>query len=329
MKKISWIEISLKQYGGFAYNDLARVSLGRYFDVRLVLTTIQVFRKFRPLKFLEIMWRLARLKGESDVWIRNFYAVLTMPMDRTRGKQVVVRHHADFSGFPLISRPFFWILEKIFEHNAKKLDAIVVVSQYWKTYFEKKGFSNVYLIFNGFHLEDFEISQEEVNEFKKSWKLEGRPIIYLGNCQKPKGVKESWNALKDFHAHLVTSGRRMIQIPAQNLELEYRDYLKLLKASSVVVAMSRFQEGWSRTAHEAMLLKTPVIGSGRGGMRELLEGGQQMVCEDISKLKEMVEYLLANETARKEQGERGYRFASQFSKERFQEDWIRLVHKIL
>ena len=67
----------------------------------------------------------------------------------------------------------------------------------------------------------------------------------------------------------------MINIPVVNLSLNYKEYLCLLKASSVVVTMSKFKEGWCLTAHEAMLCKTPVIGSGKGGMRELLEGGNK------------------------------------------------------
>ena len=63
--------------------------------------------------------------------------------------------------------------------------------------------------------------------------------------------------------------------------------------------MSKFQEGWCRTAHEAMLLKTPVVGSGFGGMSELLEGGGQIICDNFNDLKEKIEYLLGNHEARK------------------------------
>ena len=58
--------------------------------------------------------------------------------------------------------------------------------------------------------------------------------------------------------------------------------------------MSKFLEGWNRTAHEAMLCRTPVIGSGTGGMRELLLGGQQIICEDIKTLPEIVDYAIKN-----------------------------------
>src|SRR3989344_2586792 len=274
------------------------------------------------------MARLLFLQGKSDLWVRNFYAVLTFPFDRTQGKHIAVRHHADFSGFPWWSQPFFMLQEKLFEHNAKRLDALVVVSAYWKNHFEKKGFSNVRVIYNGFDLARFSPSQEEVAAFQKKYGLEGKPVVYLGNCQKAKGVVESWKALQSLNVHLVTSGKRMVRIPAKNLDLPYREYLCLLACCNVVVAMSQFKEGWNRTAHEAMLLRRPVVGSGLGGMKELLEGGEQPVCQDFSKLKDMVEYLLSHKEEGEKLGNLGYEFAKTFSRERFEKEWFSLVRTL-
>lgn len=329
MKAISWVEVSKAVSGGVTYNKQARDTLSQEFDVELVNVEAQWFTAFRPLKFLESMTRLLLLKGRRDVWVRNFFATLTMPVDRTEGRQITLSHHADSSGFPLMSRPLFLIFKKIFERNLKKLDALVVVSRYWKDHFVQKGFSNVHLIYNGFDISEFQISEGEVADFREKYQLEGKPIIYLGNCQKAKGVDKSWRALQNMEAHLVTSGRRRVYIPAQNFELEYRDYLKLLKASSVVLTMSTIREGWCRTAHEAMLLKTPVIGSGRGGMQELLEGGGQVTCEDIHMLKGLVEDLLEHEEKRRRMGEEGYAFAKTFTIERFQKEWITLINSLV
>jgi glycosyltransferase involved in cell wall biosynthesis len=106
------------------------------------------------------------------------------------------------------------------------------------------------------------------------------------------------------------------------LTLGYRDYLLLLKSAEVVITMSKFLEGWNITAHEAMLCKTPVIGSGKGGMRELLEGGRQIICEDFSRLPEMVE-LAIRESERL--GNDGFEYAKNFTRERFRESWQTLV----
>jgi glycosyltransferase involved in cell wall biosynthesis len=89
--------------------------------------------------------------------------------------------------------------------------------------------------------------------------------------------------------------------------------------------MSKFLEGWNRIANEAMLCKTPVIGSGTGGMRELLEGGNQIICDNIQQLREYVDFALSN---RDYLGEKGYKFASQFTREKFAERWLRLVDSL-
>ena len=154
--------------------------------------------------------------------------------------------------------------------------------------------------------------------------MEGKSILYLGNCQRIKGVVEAYDRLKDLDVYLVTSGRREVNIPALNLDLDYRDYLLLLKSSSLVITMSKFKEGWNRTAHEAMLCKTPVIGSGLGGMRELLEGGGQTICESFEDLNERVCYVLEHP----ELGEKGYEFAKQFTVKRFEEGWLNLIERV-
>ena len=78
-----------------------------------------------------------------------------------------------------------------------------------------------------------------------------------------------------------------------------------------------------------MLCKTPVVGSGRGGMRELLEGGGQIICEDFCYLRENVEYLLNNPEIRERMGKEGYKFASKFTTDRFAKEWIELIYSIL
>jgi len=97
----------------------------------------------------------------------------------------------------------------------------------------------------------------------------------------------------------------------------------------MVIAMSKFKEGWCRTAHEAMLLKTPVIGSGLGGMQELLIGGKQIVCKDFKDLKTKVQDLLGNPRLREKMGQDGYNFAKEFTLERFEREWLNLIEEIL
>lgn len=278
-----------------------------------------VFNK-KGNKIFQGIYTLSELlffKGQKDIWIRDHLSTLTLPLDRTIGKNIAIVHHIDsnYLSYPLLSK----FMDKFYYSNLKYVDLLVVVSKYWKKYFEPYV-DNIKIIYNCFNMNDFQFTDREIFEFKQKYNLLDKQIIYLGNCQKSKGVVEAYNELKNLDVHLVTSGQKRVDIPAINLNLNYRDYLRLLKASSVVVTMSLFKEGWCRTAHEAMLCKTPVVGSGRGGMEELLNGGEQRICENFVDLKSNVEYLMESP----EVGEAGFNYASQmkFTEEYFRREWI-------
>ena len=319
--KIGWVEVLKKAYGETMYTGMAQSALSELHQVEIINVGLDHFRGYLYPKILS---RLCRIAGEKDLWIRNFDSVITLPFDRTKGKNIAMIFHIDHSFQPAYFKPCFAILEGIFYRHLKRVDAIVTISKYWQNHFLERNFDRVYLIYNGYDMAPFRFEAGEIEAFKERWGLNAKPIVYLGNCQRIKGVVEACEKLKDLDVHLVTSGRKEVDIPAVNLSLDYRDYLRLLRSSSVVVTMSRFREGWNRTAHEAMLCKTPVIGSGLGGMRELLEGGGQVACEDLNDLREHVAYALDHP----ETGENGFEFARQFTVERFNSEWVRLVERV-
>ena len=319
--KIGWLgRYSRKRsslYGGKAYEMQLLDFLCDNYEVEEVYPHSD--KKNELLRWTEELYRLSKLKVSKDIFIRDFYS--SAVMGKTSGRNVSVIHHIDSSQkkHPFLNK----LLEKKFYMNLNQIDTFVTVSEYWKRYLEEMGHGDVRVVYNGFNLRDFEISDEKVERFKKKYGLSGKPIIYLGNCQPGKGVVEAYRELKDRDAFLITSGEEKVKIPAMNLNLYYKEYLTLLKASSVVVAMSKFKEGWNRTTHEAMLCKTPVIGSGLGGMRELLEGGKQIICGDVSKLNYLVDVAIENQ---KELGEKGYEFAKGFTIERFEKGLENLLN---
>lgn len=325
MPKITWIKISFKKYGGTIYGEKAMAALSKVCQVEAKnIVSGRLFSRY--LKPLEWLWGLVSLKGQSDLWIRDdFYAIALQIFDRTRGRKMAVVYHIDSSTFPWPLRPFVKLIEKIFYWQVKKNNAVLTIADYWRTHFLAKDCRRVYKISPAFDLSQFDVAEEEVEQFKKKYGFSEKPIVYLGNCQKAKGAVEAYKALNDLDVHLVTSGREQVKIPARNMNFSYREYLTLLKASVVVITMSKFNEGWCMTSHEAMLLSTPVIGSGKGGMKELLEGGKQIICQDFKELKAKVEDLLSNPQKREELGKSGYQFAKTFTLERFEKEWLEVV----
>jgi len=311
-------------YGGNAYERMVVEALSSELNVSRI--TID-FRKWGPLKHLAAPAVLTRVRRDlkhlpqQSLVIKTFLAGL---LETEEMPTIIMLHHIGSA----VSFVYSAIEQRVMR-RLSKFAAVVVVSEYWRQYLVSRGLKNVHTVYNAFKLDDFTISPAEVDDFKERYNLTEKPIIYLGNYGPGKGVEEAFDALNDLDAHLVASGvagrgHPFIRVVA----LSRRDYLCLLAASTIAVTMSKFSEGWCRTAHEAMLCRTPVLGSGQGGMGELLTGGGQIVCRDLQSLRESAEMLLSSPDARADLAHKGYEFARQFTFERFQADWIELVNRV-
>ncbi len=325
IKKILMVSSISHRSGGKIYEKMVEQLLSCHANVEIISTGMNPRGRLKYLRIPFVLLRnfLVSQRKNAHIIIKDIDAALFINPKPV--KNIVIVHHIDISFFPLVPRLIYAAFQKLTLWNIRKFSAIVTVSAYWYNYFINKGYHNVHLIYNAFDTEEFTISNAQIEKFKQTYHLSDKPIIYLGNCQKVKGVEGVYKALKDIDAYLVTSGEARVHTPALNLELSEKEYSLLLKAARVVINMSTFKEGWSRTAHQAMLYKTPVIGSGTGGMRELLEGGEQIICNNITSLKKHVTRLLHDPKEAEMLGERGYTFARQFTKERFEKEWTDLI----
>ncbi len=309
--------------GGNVYMEMVRSALGERFCVQEV--GVRPFLNVRPLR----LQRLARIwweqrKMEGDVWIRDSVAAAVIDERRSAANICVFHHHDPASyGLPWMAVAY----HRAFLRKARRCECVVTVADYWRRFLRRQGVRNLRVIRNAFDVTKYERDGPTVRAFRRRYGLpDDRPLVHVGVCQERKGVTETVQALSGLDVQLVTSGPKEMDPGIPHFMLPFGDYVSLLHACDVVVAMSPFREGWHRTAHEAMLCRTPVVGSGLGGMNELLTGGGQVVCRRFSQLAEAVRYALAH---REELGRSGRRFAEQFTRERFQAQWISLVEEVL
>lgn len=319
---IGIFEPSEAMTGGKAYRSAVRDALDKRYDVEVFNVSGENIRL--PSARLRRMWAIAKIRGPKDVWIRDFYPVAGMGFGKLSGKNVALLQHMYTEGeeLDILGR----ILTTLFYRNVRKCDRVVTVANFWRSHFASQSIQDIRVIRNGMDVKQFEFQPKEIAAFKQKYSLEEKTVVYIGNCRKNKGVVEAYEALKGTDYYLVTSGHPDVRLPCPNFNLPYREYLLLLKISSVVVTLSKFREGWCRTAHEAMLCKTPVIGSGAGGMAELLEEGRQRICRDASHLPELIKATISD---RNRIGEEGYRFAETLTMERFENEWLDLMEEVL
>lgn len=311
--------------GGNEYESMVGECLDGHFDLsRYYLDS----GTHRILKYLRAPFKFAKLhvtavnRTHFALVIKTSAAALFN--GRTTSRTIVILHHLG----SLDNRLNKWIDARILK-NLREIDSVVVVSEYWAQFLRESGYRNVHKIYNAFRTDEFKFEDAEIESFKRRQGLIGKPIIYLGNYNPLKGGPQAFQALKGLDVHFVASGNEKTQgVPIKCTYFDRRDYLRLLKASTLVITMSQFAEGWCRTAHEAMLCGTPVLGSGSGGMRELLGAGRQIICDDFRSLRAAVEELLRNADTELQLGQAGYRYASQFTYEKFQRQWLELASRL-
>ena len=317
MRKI-YLTLFGNKYGGNIYGWY----LSKIPEIE-VKNLIKSKRRFFKLIESFIKLFIVSLKYPNDVIIRNLDGCFFMKKSQ---KNIVIFHHYD----PVNSNYFVRLYQKFIFYNflsqKDKIDKVVVVSKYWERYLKKLGFKNICLIYNPFDIELYgNFSYKELIDFKKKYKLNDRPIIYLGNPLKEKGIYKAYNALKSLNVQLITSGNGKIRLPnIKHLQLTFVEYLKLLQISSISVLMSQMKEGWNRVAHESILSSTPVIGSGKGGMKELLKNTHQYICEDKKCVKEKIKLLLNNPVIYKED----LKYVKSFTIEKFKLEWQKLLSEL-
>lgn len=289
-KRVVKIDLNNKLYGGRVYENLI---------VELLQNEIEFKREFllqhsiKLLNIPHIVWLFVKY--------RYFYNGTLLLTNHTtwfagrRAKNIAVIHHIDntVSAVPKLTELFQWFCNKALLWNKKRWFKIIAVAECWKNLLSDMGLNNIEVIYNSFDVDAYKIPSSAIEEFRRKNGWGEKPLLYLGNCQRKKGVVEVYNALKNMDVYMVTSGNSDVTLPIPNLYLSYEEYRLLLASSDLVLTMSLFQEGWNRTAHEAILCGTPVVGSGSGGMKELLSMAHQTVCTSFEELPVIVAAKLA------------------------------------
>ena len=326
----SGTDLETNRSGGAQYQKRVIDALKEAYDVSVVYVYCKERANFSTAKkiveFIKMIIRIRRAsKTNADVFLLDRRTMLFFKR-YTGEKYIGINHHYWVpSGQNVVGKLFLVLSTRI---GFRRVDTLIAVSKYWRDCFKSLGAKDVRIIYNAFEANEF--SGEELESFKSKYNLNrGMPIIYIGNNSREKGVVEVYEKLKDKNYLLVTSGLQNTDIPVLHYDLPFEDYLKLLAVSSLAITMSKLPEGWSRNAHEAMLMKTPVIGSGIAGMGELLESGGQIICREIDYLSSLVDNLLGDEEKMKDMSLKGYMFAKNFTKETFNQEWIDLIENAI
>lgn len=194
-------------------------------------------------------------------------------------KMTVILHHFDQKGSPfytkLLERIDFFLL-KLFSRLFKI--KFITVSNYWSEWVKINFKSDSYIIYNEVKVNFDNLKDRDYLSIKYNLKQDSS-WVFLGSNQLKKGGKFVIDYLNENHEDifdniiLIQSGVKKDSDSRSSVVIwiDEEDYFSFIKSCELVVANSEFKEGWCRVLHEAALLNVPIVGSGSGGMGELLE----------------------------------------------------------
>jgi glycosyltransferase involved in cell wall biosynthesis len=329
---IAWLTNSYGMIEGLNNNLIT--SGGEYYNIEVAKILMNHFdfdideRFIREEKehIVQYWRRVQRLDFLSNINILDPIVISfgKLPKDKIK---IGMIHHFDFvKKFEGIKYLLYF---KRLQRRLQKLDHIVTVSKYWSDYLYSIGCKKVSVIYNSFDIKEFELIPINKNEFVNKYGLDSsKPIIYLGPAQIQKGYSLVASSIDYTKYNLLVTGN-IGEKDERIFNLGYLDrvdYISMLKSSDLVITYSTMLEGWNRIAHEALLCKVPVIGSGIGGMHELLSGAQQKIVNNLKNIDDTIKFCVENKNSI---GQLGYNYVIKFDHKYFENSWLELLNNIL
>ena len=318
--------------GGAAYERMVAEALEATCDVRRMATRC---RKWIRGFLANMILNGRQVSCEPDALILTVNTAAFLDWSRHRHqKKILIWHHHDANAFAG-GRPMLRVVYEVLFHRilsrASEIDQLVVVGEFWRSFFSKYDFRQIEVVYNPFDLELFKKLSAKLDHTAVRRSLgvpNGAQVVYIGQFQKLKGARFIFDALKHRKdLFLIGSGRKDIDLPVCHFSGSYEEYLQMLGACDVALSMSRMYEGWNRTAHEAMLMNTPVIGNAIGNSGELLNGARQLICHDYKALPTVIDQVVRSCDSYQDAA-REYVFGGEFSSEHFSACWQKVVSRL-
>lgn len=266
--------------GAHFYEKMVERAIQEYpgggIEYRSIFPEKRRWHTFR-LTTLFLYWVKAQFEllfGDLDVAIVSPGSFLYLP---SRITVICIAHHYDPSVFSAVKYIYAKLGYYIIRLQRHKISCLVTGAIYWQGFYREAGFKNVRVIYSSFDVKQMLNAETELGEeqYLKKMGLKPGRYIHLGSYGNGKGQDRVCDRISHLGYQLIatTSNPVLNQNKASGfttINASINEYNILLKNAAVVVAMSEFKEGWCRVLHEAAIHGTPILGSGAGGMTELL-----------------------------------------------------------
>jgi len=234
----------------------------------------------------------------------------------------------------------------IIRHYLKYVKKIFAVSYALKNALEQNKIKNIKVIYNGINVNEWKVSENEIEKFKQKYNLFNKKIVFFGGrLSALKGGERILMSMKEVvkrvpESVLLVVGRKekyaqkMLDLAkTKGISLiltgwiEEKELKSAYHSSDLVVVPSIYLDPFPTINLEAMACKKPVIGSCFGGTKEVIVDNKTGYIVNPFNSQEMaykIIDLLKNPQKAKKFGENGYKIAKQkFSLEKQVNEYLK------
>jgi hypothetical protein len=286
-KEVSVVYLSQGAYktGGYLHEsflfEALSKQLGLNYQVRSSAARLE--KRFEGLfGYLKLfLWYAKHAKANlTIVPLRG--AIATALVNQSKYHYTLVVLHSEVQPYSsLLLKWYFLLFTLLKKFGQLKRCKLVVIHPYWKTIFEKKGIAGKDILIFPNYFDTAYYRQFKVHDKKKQVHL-GMPDQKLDG-----GIFKLAQKLNQagYYCYFSSSTKDM-KLPASDYyHIAYFEskeaYLKEMACSICTIQMPAIAEGWSRVAHESILVGTPVIGCDKGGLGQLLKESRSTIVNNF------------------------------------------------
>jgi len=202
--------------------------------------------------------------------------------------------------------------------------------------------NKIKVIPNGVETKEFDkITNKEVLEFKKKYKLSNKTLLYVGRIHQSKGIGYILKAIKDIDCQFLIVGKDAGHKNQLGKEVKELGIIKKViftgmvsdkelaiayKSADIFVLFSEW-EGFGVTLIEAMAAGLPLVTSNRGAIPYVVENEKQgfiVEYKNVNRLAEKLKMLLKDDKLRKDLGKNGKIKAKQYEWEQVTKSYLEI-----
>lgn len=288
MKQVSVAHIShgVSVTGGYLHEHFVCNSVCRLLAEKGIEVSMHKFRTnrfFKGLSQLKMVWQGMK-HAQSDLnLVSNWMALYAIWRNVFSKRKIIItwHHHDDADVKTKMTGLYMRWLFRILSGTRSKRIAVMVVSDYWATFFKARVSPSVEIIyfpnlFDTNYYQSFKSTKiakqiylgqyafktdERIFELAKQLTQQGYTCFFTTLIESQAGIFEHYEVIKFY---------------------EHDDYLKLIAQSEYSIAYTKLNEGWNRIAHESILVETQVIGVNKGGLGDLLKESNSLQANTVS-----------------------------------------------